>query len=79
MAVTREGNVIQMTADADAISGKLVVQGIFASGAVAGVVDGEGNPVVAFASQGSIEFPCKIFVEGLARGAGAGHLYIYLA
>lgn len=78
MAVTREGNVIVMTADADEVEGKLVVQGLYASGAVAGVADSDDNGIATFGAAHSLEFPCKIFSNGIKRGAGAGVLYVYI-
>lgn len=78
MAVTRGPQVILMTADSDAVTGNLIVQGIKATGAVAAITDAAGAPIAAFAAEGSVEFPYKLLVSGVTRGAGAGHLYVYI-
>ena len=78
MAVSREGNVIVMSADGDEVEGKLVVQGLYASGAVAGVADSDDNGIATFGAAQAIQFPCKIFTQGIKRGAGAGNLYVYI-
>ena len=78
MAMTRYGQVILMTANADAVTDKLFVQGFHATGAVAGIVDTDDNPVAAFGAEAGISFDCPLKLAGLKRGAGAGHLYIYL-
>lgn len=79
MAVVRANRVITMNADADAITGKMYVQAMKATGAVAGITDTDGNAVAAFGAEGTIDFSCKLAVDGLIRGAGAGTLYVYLA
>lgn len=78
MAVTRYGQIILMTANADAVTDKLFVQGFHATGAVAGITDTDGNPVAAFSAEAGISFDCPLKLEGLKRGAGAGSLYVYL-
>jgi hypothetical protein len=78
MAVTRYGQVILMTANADAVTDKLFVQGLHATGAVAGITDTAGNPVGAFTAEAGVSLDCPLKIEGLKRGAGAGHLYVYL-
>jgi hypothetical protein len=78
MAVERANRVITMSASADAITGKMYVQALKATGAIAGITDTDGNAIAAFGDEGTIEFPCKLAVDGLIRGAGAGILYVYL-
>lgn len=78
MAVTRAARVISMTADADSIDGKFIIQAMRADGAVADVQDGSGNPIAAFTAEDTITFPTKFFLDGLQRGAGGGTLYVYL-
>jgi hypothetical protein len=79
MAVTYKNQVIKMTADADAKTGKLVVMGLRATGAVAGITDTDGNPVCEFGSEDSQSFSSPLLLDGIIRGAGAGTLYVYLA
>ncbi len=79
MAVTYANQVVQMTADADAKTGKLVVSGLKATGAVAAIVDTDDNPVCAFGAEGDIGFSPPLKLDGIKRGAGAGTLYVYLA
>lgn len=78
MAVTRAERVIHMTANADEIDGKFIIQAMRATGAVADITDGDGNAIAAFTAEGGITFPTKFHVDGFIRGAGAGELYIYL-
>jgi hypothetical protein len=78
MAATRAARVLVLTADGDELTGKFVIQSMKATGAVAGITDGDGNAIAAFGAEGDITFPTKFFLNGIIRGAGAGTLYVYL-
>jgi hypothetical protein len=79
MAVTRGRNVILMTANADAVTDDVIIQTLHATGAVAGVVETDNNPLGSFGAAGTINLSRPIYAKGLKRGSGAGHLYAYIA
>lgn len=79
MAVSYANQVVVMTAGDDEKTGKLVVIGLRATGAVAGITDSDGNAVCAFGAEGSQDFTRPLMLDGIKRGAGAGTLYVYLA
>lgn len=79
MAVTEKERVIRMTADGDSVDRKLIIQAIHVDGAVADIQDGNGNPIIDFANEGSIHFPTSLFMTGVQRGAGSGTLFLYLS
>lgn len=78
MAVTVGPVVIRMTANGDHAPGKMFVQALHATGNVEDITDSYGNPIASFFAEQNVEFPCKLKVDGVRRGAGAGVLYIYL-
>lgn len=78
MATSRAERVLTLSADADELEGKFIIQAMRATGAVAGITDGQGNAIAAFGAEGGITFPTKFFLNGIKRGAGAGTLYVYL-
>jgi len=79
MAAIRANSVIIMGTTADAVTGKLFIQALHATGAVEGITDTAGNAVAAFAAEDTISFPGSLLVDGIKRGAGAGVLYVYLS
>lgn len=79
MAAIRANNVIIMGTSGDAITGKLFIQALHATGEVAGITDTAGNAVAAFAAEDTISFPDSLLVDGIIRGTGAGVLYVYLS
>ena len=77
MAVTRVGQVINMTAAADAVTGTLIVQAMFAG--AAGTMQSGGVTVWQPTAAGQyVEFPCGQQFNGLTKSAGTGNLFIYL-
>ena len=78
MAVTRTGKVINMTAAADAVTGRLRVQGFWAG--AAGTLTSQDVTVWQASAIGQgVIFPEVQEFDGLTKSAGAGNLFIYLA
>ena len=78
MAVTRGQHTAVLTADGDALTGTITLTGLFATGAVASVTDGDDRPIwEATAAGQSMLFNATQYAKGIKRGAGAGKLYVY--
>ena len=78
MAVTRAGKAINMTAAADALTGRLRIQSMFAG--AAGTMQTGGVTVWQATAAGQIViFPETLEVDGLTKSAGTGNLFVYLA
>ena len=80
MAVTGSGTrILKLAANADAVTGKLIIKALAASGACAAVVDTGDHPVWEATAEAHISFDPPIILDGIKRGDGAGSLYVYLA
>lgn len=79
MAVTGTNQrVLALGADGDAVTGKLKIQALAATGAVAAITDTATNPIWAAGAESSISFDKGLLIDGIVRGAGVGVLYVYL-
>lgn len=80
MAVTRDGQIIKMTAADDAVTGRIKIQAIIldhTAAVAAAVVNTAGNHIVALRTTSSklteeIVFPCPIISEGVKASALSG-------
>ena len=79
MAVARGPQVITLSASADAVTERLAIQGLYATGEVTVIVNTADEAIWTTAAAGSVQFPCKLYTDGIKRGAGDGTLYVYLA
>lgn len=88
MAVTRNGNTIVMTAAADAVTGKLKIQGAaleHTAAANAVIQNTASGPIFTLRTTTTVlrdwvEFPKGCITDGIKASAlSAGTLYIFLA
>jgi len=79
MAVTRNEQIIRMTAANDKVTGLLQIQAIHAKAGLT-LKDGSGNTLFITQTQGlDVSFPCKLQVDGLELDAGTGEVVVFLA
>lgn len=78
MAVTRAGKAINMTAAADAVSGTLRIQSMWAG--AAGTLQSGGVTVWQATAAGQfVVFPETLELQGMTKSAGSGNFFVYLA
>ena len=78
MAVTRNDQIIRMTAANDVVTGNLIIQALHAEGDLT-LKDGSGNVLFTTgAGPTDISFPAGLNVDGLEFDAGSGELVVFL-
>lgn len=61
------------------LSGKFIIQAVHCAGGAGLLVDGDGNTIADFSSEGSIPFYTKFEVDGMQKVGGAlSDMYVYL-
>ena len=78
MAVTRTRQVARLSANADALTGEVVLQGIVVTGTDF-ILTSDGVEVFRSSTGGKeAYFPCGLALRGITRTAGTGDCYLYL-
>jgi hypothetical protein len=76
MAVSRNGQIIKLSADNDTVNEKLRIQTIYAE-AAALLTDANGNVLAETKGEAEVEFPVGIIVDGVKVTSTTDDIYIY--